>query len=60
MPTYIPLDPDEGPTIWAIEEEVNMHTYEIVLGEDPENPRESFRLSRSEIQLLCELSEEKN
>ena len=48
----IPLDPGEGPTIWARQNESNRHTYDIIVGKDPENPIRTYQLSANEIKRL--------
>lgn len=52
---FYPLDPDEGPSVWARQSESNRHTYEIATGTDPENPTDTYRLSAREIQRLANL-----
>jgi len=49
----VPLDPEEGPTIWADRYESNKYTYRLIIGTDPEDPREVHHLSQSEIKTLC-------
>lgn len=50
--TWLPLDPDEGPTVWARQHKNNQHTIEIATGADPEDPMETFMLSKNEIRRI--------
>lgn len=50
MSDYIPLDPDEGPTVWATR--TDAHTVEIVGGTDPDDPMYFYQLSDAEIERL--------
>jgi hypothetical protein len=50
--TWTPLDPVEGPTVWARQHKRNQHTIEIVTGTDPEDPMETFLLSHKEIRRI--------
>lgn len=50
--TWTPLDPNEGPTVWARQSEANPHTYEIREGTDPTDPIAEFELSAGEIRRL--------
>jgi hypothetical protein len=50
---YSPLDPKEGPTVWAQQVEANKHTVEIVTGTDPTDPTDTYKLSHSEISRLA-------
>lgn len=54
---FTPLDPDQGPTVWARRDESNEHTIEVVEGTDPTEPRESYLLSVAEIKRLGRLAE---
>ena len=52
---YQPLDPEEGPTVWARQLENNRYTVEIVEGSDPNDGLRSIELSHSEIKRLADL-----
>ena len=45
----IPLDPNEGPTIWLRLGGGNHHTHSLIVGTDPDNPLRSVQVSSSEI-----------
>jgi hypothetical protein len=49
---FTPLDPDEGPTVWARQLENNRYTVEIVEGTDPTDGLRSIELSHNEIKRL--------
>lgn len=49
---YTPLDPDEGPTIWARQVENDKHTVMVAQGTDPSDPYDTFLLSANEIKRL--------
>jgi hypothetical protein len=50
---YTPLDPDEGPPVWARQLTSNRHTIEIVTGTDPTDPTDAYQLSHGEIETLA-------
>jgi hypothetical protein len=52
---FSPLDPNEGPTIWAKQSKSNSHTIKIVIGTNPNDPFKSFELSHNEIKRLNKL-----
>jgi hypothetical protein len=50
-----PLDPNEGPSVWAKYAESNNHMVVVAIGTDPENPLETFSLSHGEVENLNRL-----
>jgi hypothetical protein len=52
MSEFTALDPNEGPTVWAKQDESNPHTFIIAEGTDPEDPTDTYRLSSDEIRRL--------
>jgi hypothetical protein len=52
MSDAIPLDPNEGPSIWLNKADGNGHTHTIVLGTDPDDPYKSFTISSNEVERL--------
>lgn len=50
---FYPLDPDEGPTVWARQLASNQHTFEVVTGTDPTDPTDSYQLSANEVYKLA-------
>jgi len=54
MSKFIPLDPNEGPTVWARQLKNNNHTVEIVEGTDPTDGLRSIKLSHNEIERLAD------
>lgn len=56
----LPLDPNEGPTIWATPLPDNQFTYKVMVGTDPEDPQNTILLSANEIHRLSLLVEESN
>jgi hypothetical protein len=55
---WTPLDPDEGPTIWAKEQESNRFTMKVAVGVDPQDPMSMIHLSVNEIENLYEMIQE--
>lgn len=60
MPNYTPLTDDERPAIWAEEMDSGRYAYKIILGEDPEDPIKTIRLTQEEVNTLVELDQERN
>jgi len=54
MSEFIPLDANDGPTVWARQLENNNYTVEVVEGTDPTDGLRSIRLSHQEINRLAE------
>lgn len=52
----IPLDPDEGPTLWA--KPVDVHTFNLIFGTDPEDAVTVEPISVGEIERLYSLVED--
>ena len=52
---FTPLDPDEGPTVWARQLDNNRYTVEVVEGSDPTDGLRSIQLSHNEIERLARL-----
>lgn len=55
---WMPLDPDEGPTIWARPDQANSHTFHVATGEDPTDPMKEVSMSLNEVRRLAEMVEE--
>jgi len=54
---FTPLDPTEGPTVWAKQDESNPNTYIIAEGTNPLAPQSRYQLSVGEIRRLSSLVE---
>jgi hypothetical protein len=51
MSDRIPLDPDEGPTLWA--ERTGEHSVTLLQGVDPDDPMSAMVISDDEIERLA-------